>query len=108
MVLMVTENWWPANKSEKIGKAYIEIMKKYPDDKTIEKPLVRSALWTEKEAMHSITVSSIKPGKVKEAMDLATNRLLMLAKEVDDYRYNIRIAYDLVEAMPLIGLVAPE
>ena len=42
MVLMVTENWWPAKNSEKIGKTYIEIMKKYPDDKTIQKPLVSS------------------------------------------------------------------
>ncbi len=108
MVLMVTENWWPANKSAEIGKAYLEIMKKYPDDKSIEKPILRSAIWTEKRKMHSITVSSIKPGKVKESMDLASKRLLMLANAVEGYHYQIHIAYDLVEAMPLIGLQAPE
>ena len=86
---MVTENWWPADKSEEIGKVYLEIMKKYPDDKSIEKPILRSAIWTEKDAMHSITVSSIKPGKVKDSMDLASKRLLMLANKVKGYHYQI-------------------
>ncbi len=108
IVLMVTENWWPANKSEEIGKTYIKIMTKYPNDRAIEKPLVEAAIWTDKEVMHSITVASIKPGKVKESMDLASKRLLELANDVEGYRYHIRIAYDLVEAMPLIGLKAPE
>ena len=107
MVLMVTENWWPASKSSEVGKVYLEIMKKYPDDKTIEKPILHSAIWTEKEKMHSITVSSIKPGKVKESMDLAHNRLLMMAEKVEGYHYQVHIAYDLVEGMPLIGLQAP-
>ncbi|MBA7652042.1 hypothetical protein ES703_59871 [subsurface metagenome] len=56
--------------------------------------------------MHSINVSSIQPGKVKEAMDIAYNRFLILAA-VEEFRYQINIAYDLAEAMPIIGLKAP-
>ena len=103
---MVTENWWPAGKGAEVGKVYLEAMKKFPDDKSIEKPIIRAAFWAEKEGMHAVSISSIKPGKVKEAMDLATNRLLMLSS-IEGYVYIIHIAYDLPEAMPLVGLAAP-
>jgi hypothetical protein len=108
LVLIVTQHWWPPNQSEKVGKSYLEVMKKFPDDKSISKPILRSAVWTTKEGAFSMTVSSIQPGKVKESMDLAMNRLLMMSSAIDGFIYEIHIAYDLVEAMPLIGLKAPE
>ena len=104
MVLMLTINKWPANKSAEIGKAYLEVMKKFPDDKSIEKPVLRGAIWTDNEGTRSISVSSIKKGKVKESMDLATNRLLTLASKIEGFQYQIHIAYDLAEALPLVGL----
>ena len=106
MVLIITEHWWPPNKSEEIGKLYLEAMQKYPDDRTISKPVVPSAVWAVQEGMHSITIYSVQPGKVKEAMDIASNRLLMVSA-IEGFRYQINIAYDLVEAMPLVGLTAP-
>ena len=105
---IVTESWWPAGKSEEVGKLYLEVMKKYPIDKTITKRIVSGAFWAVKEGMHSITISSIKPGKVKEVIDLTSKRLLMMAASIEGYRYQVNIAYDLVEAMPLVGLTAPE
>ncbi|MBA7622648.1 hypothetical protein ES703_30026 [subsurface metagenome] len=107
MVLIITESWWPAGKSAEVGKIYLEVRKKYPVDKSIEKR-ESAAIWAVKEGMHSIGIYSIKPGKVKEAMDIASNRALMIASSIEGLKYNIIIAYDLVEAMPLIGLKAPE
>lgn len=107
MVLIISEHWWPPGNSEKIGKIYMEARKKYPDDRTISKPVVRSAVWPVQEGMHSITISSVQPGKVKESMEIAHNRLLMMSA-IEGFRYQINIAYDLVEAMPLVGLKAPE
>ena len=103
---MVTEGWFPVNKAAEVGKLYLEVMKKFPEDRSIEKPIVRGAFWAAKEGMRALTVSSIKPGKVKESMDLATNRLLMLSS-IEGYVYITHIAYDLVEAMPFVGLAAP-
>ena len=101
---MLTINKWPSNKSTEIGKAYLEIMKQFPDDKSIEKPILRGAIWTDDEGTRSISVSSIKKGKMKESMDLASNRLLALATKVEGFQYQIHIAYDLAEALPLVGL----
>jgi len=58
--------------------------------------------------MFSTTISAIQPGKVKESMDLSTKRLLMMSESIDGFKYELHIAYDLVEGMPLIGLTAPE
>ena len=103
---MVTEGWFPAGKGAEVGKIYLESVKKFPDDRSIEKPIVRAAFWATKDGMYSVSISSIKPGKVKEAMDLASNRLLMLSS-VEGYVYATHIAYDLPEAMPFVGLAAP-
>jgi hypothetical protein len=108
LVLIVTQHWWPHGQSEKVGKVYLDVMKKYPDDKSIAKPVLRSAIWAVKDGMFSMTVSAIQPGKVKEAMDLSSKRLLMLAEAIDGFKYEMHIAYDLVEGMPLVGLTAPE
>ena len=107
MVYIVTEHWWPPNKSEDVGKIYLEVMQKFPDDRTITKPIIQSAVWPVAEGMHSMTIGVVQPGKVKEAMDLASNRLLLLAAGIEGFRYKIDIAYDLVEAMPFVGLQAP-
>ncbi len=103
---IVTESWWPAGKGAEIGKVYLEAMKKFSIDKSIEKPIIQAAVWAEKEGMHGVSISSIKPGKVKESMDLETNRELMLSS-IEGYVYRICIAFDLVEAMPFVGLTAP-
>ena len=106
-MLIVTQHWWPHGVSTKVGKIYLEVMKKFPDDKTISKPVVQSAIWNEKEGTFSTTIGAIQPGKTKEAMDLAMKRLLMLAESIEGFKYEIHIAYDLIEGMPLVGLAAP-
>jgi len=104
---IIIEAWWPAGKSAELGKLYLEVMKKYPNDKTIGKPIVPVAVWPDKDGMHSLVIDSIKPGKVKECIDLAANRELMMSS-IEGYRFQYNIAYDLVEAMPFVGLTAPE
>jgi hypothetical protein len=106
-MLLVTQHWWPHGQSAKVGKEYLNVMKKFPDDKSISKPILRSAIWSLKDGMFSTTISAIQPGKTKEAMDIAMNRLLMLAESVDGFKYEVHIAYDLVEGMPMVGLAAP-
>ena len=103
---IVSEHWWPPGKSEEVGKLYLEAMQKFPDDRSIAKPVIQGAVWAVREGMHSITISSVQPGKVKEAMDISSNRLLVLAA-IDGFRYSINTTYDLIEAMPFVGLKAP-
>lgn len=106
-VYIITEHWWPPSKSEEVGKIYLEVMQEFPDDRSITKPIIQSAVWPVSEGMHSITIGVVQPGKTKEAMDIASNRLLKLASAIEGLTYKIDFAYDLVEAMPFVGLKAP-
>jgi len=107
MVLLVSQTWYPASQAEKAGKVYLEAMKKYPDDRALGKPILRSGIKLEKEGIHGIAVFSVKEGKFKEAMDLVVNRMLILG-EIEGIRMSIDTYYDLTEAMPFVGLKAPE
>ncbi|MBD3337963.1 MAG: hypothetical protein GF353_02565 [Candidatus Lokiarchaeota archaeon] len=49
-----------------------------------------------------------RTGKVKECMDLSTNRLLMICTEVEEFQFHFRIAYELGEALPIVGLQPAE
>lgn len=108
MVLIITQTWYPASQAEKAGKAYLEAMKKFPADRSVSKPILLSGVKLEKEGLHAIAISSVKEGKVKEAMDLTSKRLLVLAEGVEDIKMSMDIYYDLPEAMPLVGLSAPD
>ncbi len=105
-MLIVSQLWYPVSKAPDVGKLYIEMRKKIPDDKTVAKPIIRTAIRATKDGLHNITIASIKPGKVKEALDLTHKRLLMFGA-IEGIKYETYIAYDLGEAMPLIGLQAP-
>ncbi len=108
MVLIVAQSWYPATQAEKAGQAYLDGMKKYPEDRSLGKPIVRAAVKMTKEGIHAIAISSVKEGKVKEAMDNAINLTLMNSKAIEGYKSSIDVYYDLAEAMPFVGLSAPE
>jgi hypothetical protein len=106
LVYIVTESWWPPNKSKEAGKTYLEAMNKFPEDRSLGKTTVQSATWAEKDGIRSIAIYTVKPGKIKEAMDQHMNRLLLLGN-VEGYRFQVNVAYTVVESMPLVGLDAP-
>ncbi len=106
LVYIVSETWWPPNKSAEVGKTYIEAMNKFPEDRSLGKTIVQSATWAEKDGLRALAVYTVKPGKIKEAMDIHMNRLLLLGA-IEGYRFQVNIAYDIVESMPFVGLDAP-
>ena len=105
-MLLVSQMWYPASKGSDVGKLYFEAMKKFPDDKTVSKPIIRTAIRATKDGFHNITISSIKPGKVKEVLDIAHGRLLMFGA-IEGFKYETYVAFDLAEALPFVGLEAP-
>ena len=64
MVLLVTQTGYPASEAEKAGKVYLEGLKKYPDDRTIGKPILRSGVKIEKDGIYGIVIYSTKEEKL--------------------------------------------
>ena len=108
MVLIVTQTWYPVSQAENAGKAYLEALKKIPLDRSVSKPILKSGVKVEKNGIHGIAISSVKESKVKEAMDIAVKRLIIMAKGIEGMKTSVDVYYDVAEALPIVGLSAPE
>ncbi len=106
MVYVVVTSVYPATLAEEAGKKYIEVMKKYPIDKSIEKFVVPVAAKQTLEGIYVIAITTVKQGKIKEVMDIESKRMLEFGK-LEGYKYSVEIMYDAVEAMGLLGMEAP-
>ncbi len=98
---------YPHHLAEEVGKTYIEMRKKYPDDRSIAKPVVRAAVEAVDGMFRVTSFYKVKPGKLEESIDRAVERLLMFAN-IQGYKYTITVAYEAVEALKFIGMEAPE
>ena len=107
MVYIISVSTYPQHLSEEVGKTYIEAMKEVPTDRSISKPIIPAAVQTGPEGFKVTSISSIKEGKLKEALDRANKRMLIFAK-LKGFRYTIEVAYDAVEAMGFLNMEAPE
>lgn len=107
MVLMVTTTWFPANKSEEVGKKFLEVSKEFPEDLSISKPILRVCVRATKDGMKAITINEIQKGKFEEAM-VRANKLLLIYSKIEGYKFEIEIFMSGKEALPLIGLAMPK
>ncbi len=57
MVLVVTTSYFPADKSEEVGKKYIEMQKNFPPDPTLSKPILRVGVRITSDGMKGIVIS---------------------------------------------------
>lgn len=106
MVYLVLELWYPPGKESEAGNKYLEIMKKYPPDPSIAEAVVPFAVNSTPEGTHTFTVSTVKKGKLEEAIKRTTRSLLEFS--VEGMRYQIRTYLTAPEAMSLIKLQMPE
>ena len=107
MVYIITISTYPQHLSEEVGKTYIEAIREVPIDRSLSKPIIPAAVQTGPEGFKVTSISSVKEGKLKEALDRETKRMLIFAK-IKGFRYTIDTAYDAVEAMAFMGMEAPD
>lgn len=106
MVIIILESWFPHGKSEAVGKKFIEVVKKLPPDRTISKEVLIAIDATVK-GMHTIGAYEVKDGKEKEAL-LRLSEAALMYTDIEGYTYSLKTYLSAVEAMPIIGLKAPE
>ncbi len=106
MVIIISETWFPHGKSEAVGKKFLDVLKKFPPDRTLSKQVLGAINATEK-GMHIISAWEVKDGKEKESL-LRLSEAALMYTNIEGFRYSIKTYLSTVEAMPLIGLKAPE
>jgi hypothetical protein len=106
-MLLTVIIYYPPSQADKVGKKFIEVTAKYPDDPSVMEPLVHGAVDATLDGIRVIGIASIKEGKAREALDLESKRMLEYAKSIEGFRYSIDISYDVLEAMDVIGMESP-
>ena len=101
-----TVSSYPQHLASEVGKLYLEAMNKVPVDRSISKIVVRAVEAVEGRFQATV-FTQVKPGKLREAIDHANERMIILTKIIG-FEYSINVAYEIGEAMKFIGMAAPE
>jgi len=108
MPIVVIHTQWPHSASEEVGKSYLEVMKKYPADRSLYKPTLSACVKATKKGFKGLAIDEVKEGKLQETLDLVYRWMLMFGNLVKGLKYEIEVFMAGVEAMPMIGLKMPE
>jgi len=92
MVLLINTVYFPADKAAEVGKKYIEVLKKYPPDRSIAKTISVGVKTTIK-GIKVLGISDVKKGKLEEAYQRLTESSLMYAS-IEGFKYKIEVRQD--------------
>ncbi|MFX0031381.1 MAG: hypothetical protein ACFE8V_12265 [Promethearchaeota archaeon] len=107
MVIVLATTYFPADKSTEVGKKYLEVLKKFPTDRSIDKPILPVAVRTTSRGMKAISVTEVKDGKFKEYMKRFYQNILEYF-DIEGYKVDFEVFMSGAEALPLVGLEMPE
>ena len=108
MVIVIATAWFPIDKASEAGNIFIEVSKKFPNDRSLSKLLLNNAIATTKEGYKSVTASEIKEGKLNEYLARLNKYVIFVAKRLEGYKCQIEVLSSIVEAMDVLGLEVPE
>jgi len=99
---------WPTDKTDELVKKAFEVVKKYPEDRSLGEPVIPNAFKGGLEGMRSITITEVKKGKLEEAITRSREMAMMYAASVEGFEYSIEVWATQVEGWSSIGKTAPE
>ena len=104
---MVVTSYFPPDKAGEVAKSYLEGLKKYPPDASISKTLTIGVRAT-KDGYKVIGIGDVVKGKYEEALLRQIKTAQEFSASIEGYRYEIESFMDITEAMPIVGMKAPE
>ena len=107
MVYLLSTVWFPPVKGEEVGKKLLEVVRKYPEDKSIGKTVLAGALMRTKYGIKGISIYEVKEGKLEVALERVGD-ILAIYSEIEGVNSRIDTMATLVESMDAVGLKAPE
>ena len=107
IVYLLYTVWFPPHKGAEVGKKFLELAKKFPEDKSLGKTKLDGALMRTKNGVKAITIFEVKEGKLDAALARA-NEMLAFYSEIEGVNSRLDTMSTLVEAMEMVGLKVPE
>ncbi|MBY8981247.1 MAG: hypothetical protein KGD72_12720 [Candidatus Lokiarchaeota archaeon] len=106
MVYLLATVWFPPHKGEEVGKKFLEITKKFPEDRSLGKSVLDGALMRTKYGIKAITISEVKEGKLDDGL-ARVSEILALYSEIEGVNSRVDTMATLVESMEMVGLKPP-
>jgi hypothetical protein len=94
---------YPPDKTDEVGRKYLENLEKIPHDENLTTQLVLPAVYSNENGICTITIDEVKTGKLEEALNHYT-RLMIEFRNIVGFRYEIKSLLSVNEALPLIGM----
>ena len=107
MVYLLATVWFPPHKGEELGKKFLEVGKKFPEDRSLGKLVLDGALMRTKDGIKAITISKVKEGKLDDAL-AKVNDMLAFYSEIEGVNSRVDTMATLVESLDIVGIKIPE
>lgn len=102
MIRILINVWYPLEKSDDVGKKYLEVEKVYPFPAII-KPAAPWETWATKSGLKGSGIFETPTEKFEESINYFVRRLTMYAQAIEGYRFEIAASVTSKKARELIG-----
>ena len=107
MAIVISITTFPYDRAKEVAERFIEVSKKFPPDRSLEKPILRMAARIAEGGIETIAITEVKDGKYDEFMKHVT-KVQMEYFNIEWIKFKSFTYLTGVDAMSLVGLVMPE
>ncbi len=102
MIRILINVWYPVEKSDDVGRKYLEVEKVFPFPPVI-KPAIAWETWATKSGLKGSGIFEVKTKDFEEGIHYFSKRLTMYAEAIDGYRFEIAASVSSKKGRELIG-----
>ena len=107
MPYIISTTCWPSDKTPEVVKKAIEVVKKFPEDKSLGEQVVPNAVTPTTDGIKTISIFEVKKGKLEEALT-RSQKISAMYQTIAGFEYAIEVWLTLIEAYAAIGQTPPE
>jgi hypothetical protein len=102
MIKIFINVWYPVEKSDEVGKKFLEVEKNFPFPPII-KPITPWETWATKYGLKGAGIFEVEEDNFEEGISYFARRLTMYADAIDGYKFEIAGSVSSKKARTLIG-----
>ena len=107
MPIIFIESQYPVCKNKEVVAAWLKGLEKFPRPDGLFKPLVESAVTSDKCGIRVLSAHQTNPGKYEESV-VYLAKFMTVFFDIEGYSYDFRTWMTIEEAMESIGEKMPE
>ena len=102
MIRILINVWYPVEKSDSVGKKYLEVEQVFPFPPVI-KPAIAWETWGTKSGLKGSGIFEVKTENFEEGINYFVKRLTMYADAIKGYKFEIAASVTSKKGRELIG-----